>query len=194
MKEFYLDYHTFNCPCSKPKDSDNYWLRICELNPERFIFYLKNNFYLITYHTCNNLGNHIDYKKLIIESAIGQNKVYPIYKVNKSVNIERDLKNFRLHNKNLRKHIQEVNYTYSDNANNIYAITTTVSYLEAIADNEQIHENFKKAKEFLEKMEYNWLIKDLFYLYNNNIIAGESEVEYVKTIDHLINLINKQTK
>ena len=69
-----------------------------ELNPERFLFFLGNQFFLITYHSCLSHDKY-DFKKSLIEQLIGKYKIFERWNVNRGVNTEKDLKDFRIRNK-----------------------------------------------------------------------------------------------
>ena len=193
MKEFFLDSHSEHCSSNK---KNSYFSNYCEENPERFLFFVGNNFVIITYYKCNSYYDKYDFKVVLIKNVLTNNKIFETWRVNKSVDLEKDLKNFRIRNQSLRKNIQQVNYIYSDNAGKQYAITTTANYLEFIANQDEIDKNYKDAKEFLIKNEYNWLIKELDNLYWNNriVIRYEHEVEICRTIEHLTKSINQLIK
>jgi len=191
MKEYYIDTHSSLCPCSTGKKQKGF--RYCELNPVRFLFFLGNKFFLITYHPCLDYDKY-DFRKSIIEKICKKYAIFERWDVNKGVNTDKDLKDFRIRNKELRKYIQQVNYLYYDATGKEYAITTLTNYIETICNQEIIKENFNKAKEFLQKKEYYLLIGELEKLYEVNILYHVSEAEYFKTTKHLIKSINKLTK
>lgn len=193
MKEFYLDIHATHCPCNNKEDKSN-WAKFCELNPNRFLFFLGTKFILITYNACMNMGDEYDFKKTLIDKVITDNKVFEYYDVNRGVNVQDNLRDFRIRNKALRKHIEQINFIYWDNAGKKYAITTRTKYLDAICNQEEIDTNYNEAKEMLTKNEYDWLLEPLKNLYYANKVYNENEAEYHKTIDHLINSINQLTK
>jgi len=190
MKEFYLDAHTAYCIDNRA----HFFGSFCELNPVRFIFFVETKFVLITYYGCMNCGDHLEFKKSLIEKVIKDNKIFDLYEVNKSVNISKDLTDFRIRNKSLKKYIEQVNFIYYDNSNRSFAITTRIKYLESICNQEEINENYKEAKIFLEKNKYAWLLPELNKLYKANMLDGENELDYHLTIDQLVNSINKLTK
>lgn len=193
MKEFFLDQHSASCPCRN--GSPDGWLKFCELNPERFLFFAGNQFFLVTYYACldQRFENKYDFKVDLIKQVIGGYKLMERWEVNRSVNVEGELKRFRIKNQSLRKHIQQVNYIYSDNAHRHFAITTKTDFIECLCDQDIIDENYLLAKKMLEKKEYPWLIDELTILYNMNRVYVE-KAEYFKTIDHLVKSINKQIK
>lgn len=197
MKEHYIDMHLDDCPSHPDYKKDHgEWLCLnsfCELNPDRFLFFLGNDFYLITYHMCLNRYDEYDFKVSLVEAIIKRYKIFDLYKVNKSVNIDKDLKNFRIKNQALRKYIKQVNYIYGGFGKE-YAITTTVDYIKSIVNQEIIYENYKKAKEYLEQNKYLWLIEKLDKLMQMNYLSQPTDVEYFKTIDYLIHSINNLTK
>jgi hypothetical protein len=192
MKEFYLDEHSWSCPCNI-EATPLQWKKMCELNPERFILFIKNRFVLITYNTCMNGGSHIDYKKELIDQIIKHNKVYDFYEINKSVDIDQNFKDFRIRNIALKKYIEQVNYIYSNSAGRKFGITTDLLYLDAIKGQDELDDNYKQALEFIEKTEYKFLIKELRDLYFANKLRNNHEAQYIKAVDHLVKEINKLT-
>jgi hypothetical protein len=193
MKEFLLDQHDPCCPCSKGPQQG--WLRHCDLNPERFLFFAGNEFFLITYYSCleNRFENKYDWKVNLIEQVIGGYKIMERWNVNRSVNVNGELRNFRIRNQSLRKHIQQVNYIYFDNASRPYAITTKTDFIDRICDQDTIDSNYIAADRIIKEKGYEWLVKDLKYLYEMNMVYVD-KAEQFKTIDHLVKSINKIIK
>lgn len=190
MKEFYLDTHTDSC-VGQQKNENRYGI-ICESNPERLLFFVGTQFIIITYNRCiSQYYDEFEFKQILIKKVIGEIKVFPIWEVNRSVNIANDLKEFRIRNRRLKKHIQQVNYLYQ---NNRYAITTKVKYIDTICDQDEINQNYQKAKEFLIKNEYHWLLADLEQLLKANKVYGGDYADYHSSIDSLVTSINKLTK
>lgn len=191
MSEFFIDTHSSSCPCSKGEQKG--FFNYCNLNPERFLFFLGNQFFLITYHSCLSYDKY-DFKKFLIEQVCEKYKIIERWTVNKGVNVNEDLKDFRIRNKELKKYIQQVNYLYYDATGREYAITTLTNYIEAICDQDLILDNYKKAREILKKKEYEWLINQLEKLLCANRLYITDETEYFKTTEHLIKSIKKLTK
>lgn len=192
MKEYYIDTHLNQC--IESKKIDNYYGRYCELNPNRFLFFLKTNFFLITYNNCISHYDHLEFKKMLIERIIGNNKLFEYYEVNRGVDVNDDFKNFRIRNQSLRKYIQQINFIYNNAAGKKYAITTKTKYIDSICNQEEIKTNYNNAKDFLIKNEYDWLLPELEELYYKNTLFNDNVAEYHKTIEHLINSINQLTK
>lgn len=191
MKELYLDFHSSICDNMKPYYHNDKSFKWCEMNPDRFLFFVGNKFVLITYNSCLNCGDKYDFKKEIINKVIVDNNIFETYEINRSVNVKENLKDFRIRNKSLLKYIQQVNFIYYDNANKEYAITTKTKYLDALCNQDEIDSNYIKAREFLTKNEYTWLIRCLDKLYIKNRLYNYNETEVIRSIDHLINSINK---
>jgi hypothetical protein len=141
-----------------------------------------------------DMGDQYAFKKDLIDRVIVDNKVFNYFELDRGVDVENTLKNFRIRNRTLKKYIQQVNFIYYDNAKKIYAITTKTKFLDAIFNQDEIDKNYKLAKDFLLKNEYNWLLNQLDLLYYNNQIYNESSAEYCKSVDHIINKINQLTK
>lgn len=192
MKEFIIDQHAWNCPCQRKKVND--WDKMCELNPERFLFFLGNQFILVTYFTCLSFGDKYLFKKELVELACKKSKFFDRWEVERSIDVKSELRDFRVRNTALRKYIQQVNYLYYDNAGKQYAITTKVKYIDKICDQELIDTNYENAKLSIEKSKYKWLLKELDNLYYANLVHNDYDIEFVKTVDHLLIEINKLTK
>lgn len=190
MKERYIKQHAEDC------GENGNGSKFCDYNPERFLFYLKNDFYLITYPRClRGYTPWVDFNLKIIKSFIGNNKVYKYYETNKSVRVDEDLKEFRLRNKTLREYVQEVNFLYGNCAKwNQFAITTKIRYLDYIVSQKERLVNYKKAEEYLKKNGFDFLLQDLEDLYLANSLGIYDEAEIYKTIDHLVNSINQIVK
>lgn len=182
MKEKYIDYHHPACS----KNSFNH--RDCVINPERTLIYLKNEFYLITYHTCA-FYDKIGTAKKIIETLVKNMKLFETYDIYRGYEVERDIREFRIRNKNLRKKVLEVNYIYANCTRKEWAIGTEVDFFDALCNNDLIDSNYDKASKYLEDNQYDWLQKDLKKLWIANSYYL-SEYESYKTIDHLIKSIN----
>lgn len=185
MKEKYIDYHT--TICQKNKFEHSY----CVKNPQRILIYLKTNFHLITYHSCINY-DRIDFAKELITNTVENFKLFETYEIYRGYELEKDIKEFRIRNKNLRKKVMEVNYIYSNCTRKKWAITTEVDFFDALCNNELIIKNYKKASDFLKENHYDWLQEDLTELWHMNHYPL-SEYECYKTIDHLIKSINTLT-
>lgn len=196
-KEFnhiYLDMHSDRC-IHKSKE-DNILNNYCELNPERVILFIKNQFIMLSYHGCLHHTHSLryDFIKGIIEAIIKKSNTYELYEVNKSVQVNKELKEFRLRNKPLRKYIQEVNFIYTG-FHKEYAITTKTKFIESFCDQNIIDKNFKIAREYLKNNNYEYLLEDLQKLYVNNKYSDYvEELEVIKTTEHLIKSLNKTIK
>lgn len=187
MKEQFLEEHTTLCK----NNTSIYGQKFCNHNPERFLFFVGNKFVLVTYHRCMEFGDRYDFKKFIIESVIKNSKIFELYKVERSVNVNQELKDFRIKNKSLRKHIQQVNFMYADNSGKSYAITTKTPFIDWICNQQEIDNNFKDAKDYLIEKEYKWLIPELDDLYKYNYVYNCDDVEMSKTIDALVKSIHQ---
>jgi hypothetical protein len=191
MKENFLDLHSYTCD---HKDNDPRYRKECEWNPERFLFFLGDKFFLVTYYSCVAYGDHIGFRRKIIESAKGQKKIFVGEKTWKSIDINKELKDFRIRNKSLRKWIEQVHYIYADNAKKKYCLSTKVNLFDHIINESEIEKNYDEAVEFLENNEYQYLIPELKELHHiNTPLWRICEVEVSRTIDHLVKSINELT-
>lgn len=193
MREFYIDQHSVICPCGKePKPTG--FNRMCEINPKRFLFFLGTKFVLITYHYCMAAYDEYDFKKRLVKKVIDDSQIFDLYEIERGVDVKSTLQEFRIRNQSLRKQIQQVNYIYSDATGKEYAITTTLDYLDWLCNQDDIDQNYEAAKDMITKNQYDWLLPQLDQLYFSNKVYNQHETEYCKSIDHIIQEINKYTK
>lgn len=192
MKEFFLDKHHERCLSSNQHHSLGLH-ETCKSNPQRFIFTIKNKYYLVTYYPCITI-NHIDFKEEVVKTVLEKYNIYEKYEVNRSVSIDTDLKNFRKYNQTLRKYVEEVNYIYCNATKKKFAITTTVDYIDHICSNYVREDSYEEAKAFLIKNEFEFLIPNLEELYWTNNMGDYDFAERFETIDHLIKTINQEIK
>jgi hypothetical protein len=186
MNEFFIDHHSDFCINSECGHD------FCKYNPERFILMAGVDFYLITYYKCVDCGDSYDFRKKIIKKALGTLKIYDnIYSINRGVNVDSELKDFRIRNKQLRKYIEQINHIYNINNGRLYAITTKTDYLERICNQDIANENYEKAKIYLIENKYTWLLEELRLLKYHNQLWESTEIEYHKTIDTVIKIIKK---
>lgn len=185
MIERYLDMHSWWCK------TDHYHNDCCT-NPERIILFIKNDFYLIAYHKCV-APDKITFIQDLLELIIKKYKIYDIYDIYRGWEVEKGFREFRIRNQNLRKYVLEVNYHYSNAAKKEYVIATKTKLIDAICNVELQYNNYKIAKEYLEKNNYYFLLNDLEKLSNLNTYYL-SDYECHKTIEHLIEAINKNTQ
>ena len=190
MKEFYLDQHSSICESRYMKD-DNPWINFCQENVQDFLFYLKGNFFLVKYHMCLETGCKYDWLIMLIDSIIKNNKIYDRYQVNKSVDLDKDLKDWRIRNIPLRKTFREVNYIYQDGAGKEYCITTAIPYEEAIIRQEVKDDNYKIAMQYLKDTQQEHLMERLSNLAYDNTIHNYYDINVVKETEHLVKQINK---
>lgn len=197
MTDFYLEEHTFLCERETKEflSRNETWMHglSCGNHPRYFLFLIKNKFFLIRYHFCMERGDKYDFFKQIIEDITKNSNVYDKYEIMRSVNYERDFKEFRLRNVPLKKYFIQANYIYSDNAGKEYVIATKVKYMEHLVNQDELYENYKIAEKHLVDNNLLFLKNDLDRLFSYNILPKLSEVEQCKTISHLVKEINKIT-
>lgn len=200
MVECYIDSHSDYCLAVDErykKLNDEHKVlsfnsfEICNMNPERFLFFIKNRFLIITYHRCIHNGfTHIEFKQDLINKVITKNKIYNKFDIER-VHLDTILKDYRLRNKNLKKYHNEINFIYSDATGKQYAITNTIPFMDSICNQDEILSNYKICKDYLIKNGLDYLMKELDELYNYNHHYEFDKVEIFKTIDHLIDNIKK---
>lgn len=191
MKHFIIDEHSDTCKKRAFIDLEDIFSgfnqhKYCDQTPERLLFFAGNNFFLISYFRCLKPNfDEYEFIKSLIETAIGKLKILELYRVRKSVNVERDLNNFKTTNRHLRENIEQVNFIYG-NASTKFAITTYTPYIDAICDNEIIRSNYKIAKEYLYNNKLGYLINELDNLFQANYFLINDEEVILKTTDQLL--------
>jgi hypothetical protein len=201
MVEYYIDSHSNDCLSYNEKYNNvNDEMKslvfnsydVCNRNPKRFLFFIKNKFIIITYHSCILYGqSHLDFKQELIKKIIVNNKIYNKFEIGR-VHLDVVLKEYRLRNKNLKKYHDEINYIYSDNAGKQYAICNEIPFIDSICNQDEILENYKIAKEYLIKNGLEYLLEDLDELYYSNHHFEFDKIEIFRTIDHLVNNLKNQ--
>jgi len=183
MKHIHLDTHSDRCHRNR---------LFCEHSPNYGLFCIKSNYFLISWHMCIAQENDYDFKKSIVDSILRKSKVVQTYEVNRGVNVNKELKAFIRQQAPLRKHAQEANHIYADNANKQYAITTCAPFVELLGDAKTMYKEFSEAKDWLTKHGYEHLhyelqtlhtINSMWYTYDQAIIS--------KTVDELVKQIHK---
>ena len=199
MKHIILDEHSWCCLYHKDRvnDKKEWFSHSCRLNPERFLFFLDNDFHIITYFNCKNHGDQYDYKKGFIEAIMGQSKKINVFHTRRGHEVERDLKESRLRGMEFDMYIDEINYVYRNNCGKEFAIATQVPLIDKLSINDTIDKNYLLAVEFIENNEFlkrqKFLYKELEYLKELNKIHI-SDTEIVKSTAHLAKVFRKKIK
>jgi len=199
MKHIILDEHSYLCLCHKDRDNDKkHWFsHSCKLNPDRFLFFLDNDFHIITYFNCNDYGDQYDYKKGFIEAIMGQSKKIHIFETRRGREVENDLKESRLRGVEFDMYIDEINYVYSDNCNKKYAIATRIPLIDKLEINDVIDKNYLAALDFIKNDQFlkgcKFLYDELEYLKCINKVYI-SDAEIVKSTAHLSKIFRKKIK
>lgn len=179
MKERYLNIHSSFCNSA-----------FCEMNPKRFLFFANNQFYLITYHRCMEYGDEYAFKQGIVKSVVSKSRE------KESVRVERCCdKDYRRENnlvKNLGGVVNWVNYIYENAARKQFVIYSSTKYIDAIAAQAEIDENYKAALEYLKANDYNEYLEDeLRDLYYANKLWIPHSVMY-STTEELLKQLNSE--
>lgn len=193
MKHIYLDNHEEKC--INEKDSPFPIRLLCDTNPESVILYIYNQYVIITYHRCLfTWWKEHDIKLYFTEEILKQVKIKEAYNVNKSIDLVKDLRNFRIRNKPLKKYIELVNGVYRSTSTT-YAITTKHKYLDVITSLDTLKDEYEKTKAYLIENKLDYLVKDLELIdyENTKWIYNEKQinVEIIKNIEELIKKINQ---
>lgn len=193
MKEIVTEAHTESCIERSKRQSVLFSNYCCGDNPERFLFFAGNKFFLITYNKClSGYENTYDFKMDIVKSVIEKHKILPAYETYRGVDVEYELRHFRLRNRQIRKKVTQFNYIYESASGKEYAIATETDFVSTIFNQDLIRKNYEDSLLFLEKNGYTWLVDDIKRLYSANRFLPCDDIEYCKTIDHLLILIKKE--
>ena len=207
MNHFKLTKHTDRCiregedykkALEKNKDEGGFFFLLfdphdhCSKNPEHFLFFYDHEFILVSYSVClQGYHNNIDYKEDILQSFVEVYKQQP-WRVRRSHEVNRDMKEFRLRGANLNLDVDVISYNYENAARKEWAFTYPVRYSDF--NHELVEENYFKAKEYLLNNGYSHLVSDLDYLKKANNFQGVDQVEEVKCINELTKIINRKIK
>lgn len=191
MKHINIDIHS-GVTCI---DDDTKYFNprsFCSRNKDYFLFFFKQEFYLISYNSCIDGGNKYDFYVELLKKLDCQKFNTESHFIEKSVHLDRIFKENRLRGLQYKTHETEICYKYSDRAGKEYAITNEISYSFFIDNSFTYHEKYKKADDYLEKLNDSnkeFLRGKLRSIYMDNYISAPSEIETVKTIDNLITKI-----
>lgn len=188
MNDIYLDEHTYYC--SIHRECNN---RECH-NISYVLLFIKNKYLLVRYNSCQNQFGHLDYKQDLIKRIIADNKIFPLFKVNREKYNNNDFCIYGRLNLPLKKSAKQVNYIYSDNAGKQYAITTKTDFFDEIFAQNERDIAFMEAKKYLQNIGLDNLLRDLEELHIANSINRVNDIAIVKTIDNLLQEINLQLK
>ena len=199
MNHFKIDAHSSNCEIqteflSKKEDSQSMFYAVyCENNLEHFIFYHNSDFYIISYHKCITYENRYKFYVEMVEQMCLKSKFSKKTETRKYHVCDNELKKQRKTDFLLKTKIREYNYIYYDNACKRYAIYTDIPWTDAIKNKDTIAENYKKMKNYLDEFDFKFLKDELQNLYENNQVYY-SEMEVIKTTEHLIKLFTNNIK
>jgi hypothetical protein len=187
MKEFHLDGHTDYC---KMHDKYNYCHRI----PEKFLFYLNGRFAIINYYKCWNMGDEYEQKIDLLKVLIKNGKFYSQYDISRGWDIEKNLRDYRMKNIDLKKTMLEVNYIYGNICKD-FAICTEIPFWDGVCNEEKLKNSYEDAVNYIKENNYNeWYLNCLERLYKFNLYTMQiPEIEIVKTLDHLVKSIKNYT-
>lgn len=207
LKKYIVDEHHWSCPChpEHPKNPKNFdceemdeWTRAmvlhCEIRPTQFMFYFLGDFHLVTYFYCMEKYDHLGAKEDMVGWVVKQSKHKNGYyfDINRGRYAEKELRQFRLHQKALKKYWKEVNYVYSDNAGKEFCIYTTIPFMDAIHDSMDWYKSRRDVESELMEMDNNYLIDQFKTLCRANYQCAVNDTELVKSIDTLRTQISKQ--
>lgn len=141
--------------------------------------------------------DHVAWRRSIVHVILQNHcKDVPHWEVNTGVNVDKELRDWRIRNASLRKFIQQAHYLYYNNSRRAYAITSTIPFIEAITNFELITREYEEAMNYLIAYGLDGCHgKELNELYHvNTMPAWQAQAQHVKSIEHLINIINNHGK
>jgi len=200
MKEIILDSHSERCinkEFNKKGVIIETWAnphRYCGYNPEIMLFYLNGDFVLLTFYNCiiESEPNKYDAKALFINSILKKSKIVKNAETFREPDIEEELKKIKYISNLKMKLVTEINYLYSG-LQKRHAIVSKVELIQSYLNRDEIYENYKKAKLYLELHypKHLFLFKELELLHSyNSMLHYPSSAVVLNTIDHLIKHIN----
>ena len=192
VREYRIDQHSSLCPCSK--NPETAWDKYCDLNPKTFIFLINTDFFIVSYHSCMEYGDEYRHKLDIIEAVLKKQEINFTTiqrQLKKSIVLDDELRTSITKAISLQKYIQQIHYIYNDNAGKKYCITSKVGFIDSLINNDELLESYRLTMEYIKLHGYNFLEDQLIELISDNWIEGISEKNIVRTIDVLVNEINK---
>ena len=176
-------HRRFMC-CSRGREMDH------------VIFYLHNDFYLISYYNCLNGGAHLEFKEKLIKQIISKKYIVNRYDTYRGVLDYKDLKKEITTGNIFKNESYEVHYIYG---NNNKAIQSRCNFIDRIMLMDEYNKNYNemsnKIEELFERCDSEYLQKELDMLYKANYPQARlTEIEEVKTIELLIKQIQNEIK
>lgn len=190
MRNIIVKEHHENCNLKGDEHMHSY--SICGTWQQ--VFYFNGEFVFIEMHRCNWTNPLIsDFEK--IEIMLESSKHKWVLDVNRSVNMDREFKNYRIRGARLKKWVDEVNFLYYDNAGREYAVTTKIKFTEDLVNQTKLEAEYKKAKDFLEEGAFSSLrfSESIENIYKKNKMYISPHEEYL-TLNHLRLELNKKYK
>ena len=188
---FALDLHSFTCKDEECSFFNISSRKICEMNKQNVVLFINNDFYIFSYNRCISYDKY-EFLEDVIKKITKNVKVKNVFSVNRSFNINQDFKENRLRGLQFKTHLEDINFTYTDNSNKKYAIVTKRNYVDYVFDKEFIHENKLKCENYIKNSileNKNELLKNLENLYDLNNVILPSKIEIHKTVESLIKQI-----
>lgn len=166
----------------------------CENHESNFLFFIGNEFILLTYFGCSEYGNHLDFKEDVIKRVTSLKELNVNY-VNRAITIDKILKSDNLRGKIFKRTINQFVYIYSDNADRRYAFTYRTNWINI--DMKKISDSYNKMVSYTKELGiYHYVEWQLNNLYEENMsifrntTTEKVEIELVKSINNLTKKIN----
>lgn len=202
MKHFNLD--KCNCVNKHTDCFGEYQTSKCTYTEQDcHIFYHNFEFYLITSNPCMKWKSIDDKENILKYFFKNESNLKSVFKGRYECTDW--FKQYRLRNITLKRFIQEVNVIYSRFPNghknewNLSFLTSTIPFIDLIFDQDLLYKNYIKSKKYLENNGFKFLIDSYnglnkLYKYNRIYTNKNLEIESVKSIDKLVQTINKTIK
>jgi hypothetical protein len=195
MKHFILKEHSTFCPNEQPFDENSFFCRQgCGV--EHFFIQFNFDFYLITYPSCLSHLNHLTFKEEILKQFTKKHKTDNI---KRGVVWNEEFINNNDFKKLTNSKIEEVCYSYCDNAGKIYAFTNSIPYLQVLSID--YYKNINIAEDEISKifsgdmdMQKNYIAKLKELMYKNAPIISNIQLhksQKIKLIDLFTKKINQ---
>lgn len=169
------------------------------------VFYFNYEFHVLIYNSClQKRKSNPDFMMELLEAIAGKVKVVTPWTISKSHVLDRDLRDYRYRGIALRKFIWQACFVYAPGKT--YAIGAQACPKDVIASkaetwefvqsNDRLISEYKKVKEYLKNagLANDWVSWQVDELYHINRTDGYiTQPEIVRTVNHLITQINKQT-
>ena len=144
--------------------------------------------------------NDLDSKEKLIKMILGPTTNTDLRQTHYNAGrmpLDESLKEYRLRNLSLKRAVLEVNLIYLHISTGAKCLGRNVEYYDLAKGRRIIEDNYKKAKSYLQRNGYNYLLNDINGLdelaWHNTVLEGDDLViEETRSIDKLIKTIKNE--